>query len=110
MPSPSEDKSIYPSVAELEWDYSGHIIDFIRAVVNDRDAELSSIEQNAIISSLKNLLNIVEGSTPGPRLSIPRINASKHQAEPSMPPLDAAVAVLRWAKGQLLPACILSIL
>ncbi|RFU31755.1 hypothetical protein B7463_g4585, partial [Scytalidium lignicola] len=97
--SPTEDKIVYPSVAEPEWDYSGHIVDFIKAVVNDRDTELSGVEQNSVVSSLKNLLHAIEGNKPGPHLSIPRINAAKHQADSLMPPLDAAVAVLRWAKA-----------
>jgi hypothetical protein len=102
VPFPVEDKVIYPSVAEPEWDYSGHIVHYIKAVVNDRNTELSGVEQNTVVSSLKNLLHAVEGSRPGPHLSIPKINVAKHQVDSLMPPLDAAVVILRWAKGQFL--------
>lgn len=87
-------------LAEPEWDYSGHIVHFLKAVVNDSEAALSGTDQTALISSLKNLLNAVESHKSALSVSLPKIKVGE-QLSSSMPPLDAAVAVLRWAKGQL---------
>lgn len=96
----SGNKNVYSSVVEPEWDYSGHIVDFIRAVVHGRNKRLQELEHNSVVSSLRTLLHTLEGNRSYALSSIPKINAARHQGDSLMPPLDAAVSVLRWAKCQ----------
>ncbi|KAH8678426.1 hypothetical protein BX600DRAFT_452045 [Xylariales sp. PMI_506] len=97
--SPAHQKITDIAIEEPDWYFSGHIIGFIKSVVSDADAGHITTEQSNIISSLRHLLQTVERSTSVSDLSFPKTKDVKQQLESSMPPLDAAVAVLRWAKG-----------
>ena len=54
-----------------------------------------------VIASLTKLVQEVEGPTVVRPLTCPDEEAGLCQADVSMPPLKAVVAVLRWAKGSL---------
>ncbi|KAM5349179.1 hypothetical protein ACJ41O_009002 [Fusarium nematophilum] len=86
------------SVTIPSWDHSVHVIDFIKAVVDD-DATLKDKdpESSQVLSSLKNLVNALENPDV-PRLAPNRTKATT-QAKSSMPPLESVVQVLRWAKA-----------
>lgn len=81
------------------WNHSAHIIDFVRAVVQDRTLENAGPDANGIISSLKNLALALERPNPVQDSAPSKANITKVNAPLSMPPLDAAVGVLKWVKG-----------
>lgn len=84
------------------WDYPVHIIDFVKAVVEDGNSKDVGLEDSEVLSSLKRLVQTIENPTALRDSSIPELRAAEYRDGPSMPPLEAVVAVLRWAKGQLL--------
>jgi hypothetical protein len=81
------------------WDHSAHIIDFIKLVVEDIGSRGVSPNTNKVLSSLKSLVQTLEGPTAVRALSFPEVKAAAYQADPPMPPLETVVAVLRWTKG-----------
>ncbi|KAI0384226.1 hypothetical protein F5Y04DRAFT_238591 [Hypomontagnella monticulosa] len=84
-------------VASL-WDHSFHIIDFVKAVVEDRDPKDVGPEESEVLSSLRRLVQTLEDPPTLRNSSIPELKIAKYHVGPSMPPLEAVVAVLRWAK------------
>ena len=90
------------------WDKSTNFIDFVKAVVQDRGSqdigEIGS-EENKVLLSLRNLLQSLQSPIAVTNVrdsSFAETQAAKYQSGPLMPPLDATVKVLRWAKGSLL--------
>ncbi|RSL59478.1 hypothetical protein CEP53_005763 [Fusarium sp. AF-6] len=86
-----------------QWDHSSQVIDFVRAVVEDRsgmgrDDPWPDSESSRVISSLRNLLDALENPgitrNPHPDASI----TANPQDSTSMPPLKSVVGILRWAK------------
>ncbi|KAI9704645.1 MAG: hypothetical protein M1820_005393 [Bogoriella megaspora] len=96
---PNEFHAMSAPVGESLWDHSVHIIGFIKAVLEDRGSKYARPEASKILSSLKKLLQALEDPALVRGLSNPQVKLVKHQAKPSMPPLEAVVNVLRWAKG-----------
>ena len=90
------------------WDHSAHIIDFVKAVLKDRGSRDVGPEASEVLSSLRKLVQALEDPAAARGLSFPKAKLTKHQANPPMPPLEAVLMVLRWAKGSLLPitACL----
>ena len=87
-----------------QWDHSSHVIDFVRALVEDRsgmnhDGPGPDPESSQVISSLRNLLDALEN--PSITLnSHPDASATAdQQASTSMPPLESVVGILRWARS-----------
>lgn len=93
-PTPLEKRKLAPDCAEIQWDHSGNIIDFIKAVVNDRAYTHVEAESVEVLSSLRSLAQALEDPRPARTSCLPQNNV------PPMPPLDAVLAILRWAKGQ----------
>ncbi|KAI0881294.1 uncharacterized protein GGS22DRAFT_192382 [Annulohypoxylon maeteangense] len=93
-----EHRSICASGSNSLWDHSVHIIDFVKAVVEDRCSGESEDESNGVLSSLKKLVQILEGPIATKDLSFQQAKVAAYQAGPPMPPLEAVVSVLRWAK------------
>lgn len=85
--------------SEPLWDHSAHIIDFVKAVVEDKGSRDVGSETSEVFSSLRTLVQILEGPADVRSLSFLESKVAKFQADPPMPPLEAIVAVLRWAKG-----------
>lgn len=98
----SEEHRISSEAASIRsWDHSVHVIDFVRAVV-ERGVSGPADESAQAISSLRNLLNLL--GNPGPaHASGTEADFFKRPAARHMPPLDAVIAVLRWAKCVLTP-------
>ena len=92
-------RSIYPSCGEPLWEHSTHVIDFVKAVVEDRDSLNVGQEAIEVLSSLRNLVQTLEHPRLIEELSSRDARAAKFPADPPMPPLEAVVDVLRWAKG-----------
>jgi hypothetical protein len=86
---------------EHQWDHPIDIIDFVKSVVGDRGSRNVGPEADELLSSLRNLVHILE--RPAAVRNVPFLQSGvvKPQAGPSMPPLEAVVEVLRWAKGTL---------
>jgi len=98
-----EHESIHESGIEPPtWDHSAHIIDFVKGFVEDRVSRAVGSEANTVVSSLRSLLKSLESPTDVRTSSFVEAKTAKDQADPFMPPSEAAVAVLRWAKGSLL--------
>lgn len=95
----TENQPISVPCGEPLWDHSAHIIDFVKTVVEERDSKLVKNEENQIFSSLKSLLQTLENPTSTLHQSLSGVKAAKCTSNLPMPPLEAAVAVLRWAKG-----------
>jgi hypothetical protein len=87
---------------EHQWDHPIDIIDFVKAVVDDRGSRDVGPEADELLSSLRKLVQTLE--RPATVRTVPFLQSKvvKPQAGPSMPPLEAVVEVLRWAKGTLL--------
>lgn len=98
MKLPGEHQSVSAYEGETLWNHSAHIVDFVKAVVEDRVLRNDGPEASEMVSSLRNLVQALEGpaSVRGPT---PDSGLAKDLANPPMPPLEAVVAVLRWAKG-----------
>jgi hypothetical protein len=91
-----------PWIESPTFDHSTHIISFIKAVVEDRDSKDVGSEATEITSSLRNLVKALENPAAARGLSFSETKVANRQVDPCMPPLDATVAVMRWAKGSLL--------
>jgi hypothetical protein len=76
---------------------SGHILDFVRSVVSDADARHVEAKNSSVFESLRQLLQTIERSKLASDFPFPQVN-EQQKSGGSMSPLDAAVAVLRWAK------------
>jgi len=82
------------------WDYSAHILDFIKHVAEDSGLGSVGSEAFEVVSSLKNLIQSLENTNSARDLSFPEVGSSDEQSRSAMPPFEAAVDVLRWARGQ----------
>ncbi|KAI0456635.1 fungal-specific transcription factor domain-containing protein [Xylaria acuta] len=82
-----------------KWDHSAQVTDFVRTVVEDRASrEDPGREENEVLASLRRLASVLDDSNAARDLSFPEIRGPKSQDQVSMPPAEAAVLVLRWAK------------
>ncbi|KAH8898669.1 hypothetical protein GQ53DRAFT_635840 [Thozetella sp. PMI_491] len=95
-PSPS----VVVSNGEIQWDYSIHIIDLVKTVIEDSRTKDVGAEEGQVILSLKRLLNALDGPAPMGNLSFPKGNVAKQVGDLPMPPLEATVAILRWSKAR----------
>jgi len=92
-------RSICTSNGETLWNHSAHIIDFVKTVVEEKALRDSDPEAGAVLSSLRNLMKTLEARDDVQVSSLPGVETMKARPDHSMPPLDAVVAVLRWARG-----------
>ena len=83
------------------YDHSAHIICFIKDVAEAGASGDTGPASDDVIASMRNLVQEVEGPVVVRPLTCPDKEAGLCQADVSMPPLKAVVAVLRWAKGSL---------
>ncbi|KAI1459923.1 hypothetical protein F4805DRAFT_465878 [Annulohypoxylon moriforme] len=88
----------YISNSNSLWDHSVHIIDFVKAVVEERCSGEDENESNGVLSSLKKLVRALEDPAAIKDLPSQQIKVAAYRTGPSMPPLDAVVSVLRWVK------------
>lgn len=86
-------------VALGQWDASSHIVDFVRSVVKDGNSHYGNLELSEVLSSLDTLVQSVGRPLAGQQLDCGLVTEYKSQVQTSLPPLKAAVEVLRWAKG-----------
>jgi len=87
---------------EAPWDHSVQTVDFIKAILEDRRLRAVWSEGTEVASALRQLVQDLEKPAAVQGLSLPRVELLKYQANPPMPPIEAVVEVLRWAKGLLL--------
>ena len=99
MKLPSEHRSVSAYEGETLWNHSAHIVDFVKAVVEDRALRNDGPEATEMVSSLRNLVQALEGLAAVRCPAFPDLGLAKDPANSPMPPLEAVVAVLRWAKG-----------
>ncbi|KAI8953772.1 fungal-specific transcription factor domain-containing protein [Xylaria longipes] len=98
-PIPFRESTISTSKEPQKWDHSAQVTDFVKTVVEDRASrEDSGTEEDDILASLRRLARALDDSNAARDLSFPEIRSSKSQEHVSMPPIEAAVLVLRWAK------------
>ncbi|KAL9083684.1 MAG: hypothetical protein Q9165_008412 [Trypethelium subeluteriae] len=80
------------------WDHPAQIVDFVKAVSEDRSSRDVRPEAIEVLSSLKKLVQALEDPPTARHPSVHRAKRVIHQDNPPMPPLEAVVTVLRWAK------------
>lgn len=93
-------ESTTPHSDEALWDHPAHIIDFVKAVVEDIDSKDAGTEADEVITSLRKIVRALEHSAMGSETPHAEPEIVKDKSKILMPPLEAAVAVLRWARGR----------
>lgn len=97
---PSE-YTVGTSQEPAKWDHSAQVSDFVRIVAEDRASkEDPRTEESDVLASLRRLARALEDSDAARDLSFPETRGAKLKDYLPMPPADAAVIVLRWAKGE----------
>lgn len=81
-------------------DHSVHVGRFVKDTVDSGASRDLRLDTNDALTSLRNLVQPKDNSHVMRDFSFPVVNRRKHiDDSDSMPPLDAAVYILRWAKG-----------
>ncbi|KAI7978784.1 hypothetical protein EIK77_006641, partial [Talaromyces pinophilus] len=93
-----ERKSRSAPSGEAPWDHSVQTIDFIKAILEDRRLRAVWSEGTEVVSALRQLVQDLEKPAAVQGLSFPRVELLRYQANPPMPPTEAVVEVLKWAK------------
>lgn len=93
-----EHQPIYPPSSNSSWDHSIHIFDFVKAVVEDRGLVEDQNELSGVLSSLKKLVQTLEDPIAIKESPFSEAKLKRYPNDVSMPPLEAVVFVLRWAK------------
>ncbi|KAF2652653.1 hypothetical protein K491DRAFT_695375 [Lophiostoma macrostomum CBS 122681] len=99
---------------EIAWGNSTHVTDFIGAVVREGATRAVDLETNQVLSSLQLLLQRLGSPLTSSEVGFAREAETRSHDNTTMPPQDAVVAVLKWAKehtsnvrlawlGQILP-------
>ncbi|KAK1983625.1 hypothetical protein LZ30DRAFT_713819 [Colletotrichum cereale] len=92
--APAETHTIIP-----RWDHSCYIIDFVKTFVEDSRTDQEETFSETI-SSLRSLVTVMSNPILRGRFSlVSESDPVSKQTHARMPPLDAAVEVLRWAKS-----------
>lgn len=81
------------------WDHSTHMVDFIKSVVADAGHRNDGSEASKVVASLKELTQKLEKPKAAPELTFPADSGIDPPQKGSLPPLDAVLDVLRWAKN-----------
>jgi hypothetical protein len=85
----------------VQWDHSAQVSDFVRTVTEDRASrEDPGTDEGDVLSSLRRLARALDNSNVVRDLSFPETRGAESQGDLSMPPAEAAVLCLRWAKGR----------
>ncbi|GAW18188.1 hypothetical protein ANO14919_076620 [Xylariales sp. No.14919] len=98
-PLPLRESTVKPPKELTKWDHSAQVNDFVKTVANDRASRRGpGIEENDVLAALERLTQALEEPNTVRDLSFPETRDAKLQDHPSMPPTEAAVPALRWAK------------
>ncbi|KAI0428421.1 fungal-specific transcription factor domain-containing protein [Xylaria sp. FL1042] len=90
---------VNPSGEPLKWDHPAQVNDFVKTVAQDRASrEHLGAEESNILTSLKGLARALEEPNVIHDSSLPEARDAKSQDHRSMPPIEASVLALRWAK------------
>ncbi|KAI0101628.1 fungal-specific transcription factor domain-containing protein [Nemania sp. FL0031] len=83
----------------VKWDHSAQVNEFVKTVAEDRASrEDQGVEESDVLASLRRLARTLEDSNVLRDLSFPETRGIKLQDNVSMPPTEAAVRALRWAR------------
>ncbi|KAH8690118.1 hypothetical protein BGW36DRAFT_390242 [Talaromyces proteolyticus] len=82
---------------DAQWDHSAHIIKFVKAVVDNRNPQYGD-SPSEVVASLKKLLEILNAPATTLQTSHKFQISNNAANSPPMPPLEAVVNALRWAK------------
>lgn len=85
--------------SEIPWNHSSHIIDFVKVVVEENTWASGSSQGSEILSSLRRLVETLENSNVNQQTPRPNMVILNTQVKSTLPPLEAVVSILRWAKG-----------
>ncbi|KAL0941544.1 C6 transcription factor [Colletotrichum truncatum] len=90
------------SASGSSWDHSAHVTNLLKSILDDINltSQDKGTEASEIISSLANLTRTLEDPLPARSQYIPNGSAFTvaHDKRPPMPPLEATLDVLRWAR------------
>ncbi|WQF88867.1 hypothetical protein CDEST_13881 [Colletotrichum destructivum] len=93
--APAEAHAIIP-----QWEHSFHVIDFVKAFVEDSRPDQGEESFSGTISSLRSLVAAMSNPVLGGHFCpVSDSNPASKQIHARMPPLDAVLEVLRWAKS-----------
>ncbi|KAI1261042.1 fungal-specific transcription factor domain-containing protein [Xylariaceae sp. FL1019] len=79
------------------WDHSAQVTDFVRTIAEDGPSREMLLPENDILTTLKNLARTIDDNVARD-LTFPEIRGIKPTTDLPMPPAEAAILALRWAR------------
>ncbi|KAK5051527.1 hypothetical protein LTR84_003179 [Exophiala bonariae] len=95
---PETQPSSRPKEINTDWDTSHHIVEFVKAVVQNCDLQLPNLELGQAVSSLSAIITVTDDKVLDQHSDCGLLARYIPHVPPSLPPLKAAVDLLRWAK------------
>jgi hypothetical protein len=86
--------------SSAQWEHSAHLVDFVRDIVEKRTNAVPG--DSVTLASLRRFLRTAETQVTFQIPPISTCPAAKNE-EVILPPVEATAAVVRWARGLLLP-------
>ncbi|PVI00756.1 hypothetical protein DM02DRAFT_614115 [Periconia macrospinosa] len=80
------------------WDHSTEVVDFVKAVVAEKESSLGTLAADDAVQSLKQALSSLTNSEGLRKLPCFDMGISRSQSSPVLPPIDAVLVVLRWSQ------------
>lgn len=94
-----EPQGVSTSTSERHWDYSAHILDFVKAVVATPSSTSIKSASSETIDSLSSLIEILDDPSITQSTSKPKTTVLGSVSSPQMVPTDQVIEILRWARG-----------
>jgi hypothetical protein len=85
--------------SEPRWNYSAHILDFVKAVVGDASLSSTNSASSLVIESLKGLIKVLDGPSSNQIQPTFERTALEHACNLPMVPVEQVIEILRWAKS-----------
>ncbi|KZL68094.1 fungal specific transcription factor, partial [Colletotrichum incanum] len=83
-----------------QWDHSFHVIDFVKAFVEDSRPDQEEEDSSETISSLRSLVDVMSNPVLGGKFPlVSESDLASKQTHARLPSLDAVLEVLRWTKS-----------
>ncbi|RGP67108.1 hypothetical protein FSPOR_6164 [Fusarium sporotrichioides] len=96
---PLKDRNASQSSPPPQWDHSSHVINLIKSIVQQGTSGYTSPEWKDTVSSLENLVNVLEDPHASRFPASTEHIASNRTGNGPAPPLEAILEILRWAKA-----------
>ncbi|GKU21467.1 unnamed protein product [Fusarium langsethiae] len=96
---PLKDRDASQSSPPPQWDHSSHVINLIKSIVQQGTSGYASPEWKDTVSSLENLVNVLEDPHASRCPASTEHIASNRTGNGPAPPLEAILEILRWTKA-----------